>query len=127
MPSMPAQRSWLLDPSRLKLVHQCRRLIHSEFGIKLHLTDERLTEQLASYADRSRSDQLQQIWSRLKAEIPGYHAETEIDEPARRMYRGQAVAEPGQPGASPNQHHGDAATPRRQMIYRGQVVDALGD
>ncbi len=27
-----SERSWLFDPSLLKLVHQCRRLIQSEFG-----------------------------------------------------------------------------------------------
>lgn len=118
MTSMPAERSWLLDPSRLKLVHQCRRLIQTEFGIKLHLTDTQLTDQLASYADRSRSNQLRQTWNRLKEEIPGYDPQPESEEPTRRVYRGQPIAEPGKE----NTDQAEAPAPKRQVIYRGQVV-----
>ena len=61
MTSLASERSWLLDPSVLKLVHQCRRLIHTEFGVKLHLTEEHLDQQLAEYARKTRSTQLIKI------------------------------------------------------------------
>ncbi|MDX1755129.1 MAG: hypothetical protein R3175_03630 [Marinobacter sp.] len=122
MTSMPAERSWLLDPSRLKLVHQCRRLIHTEFGVKLHLTDDALTEKLADFAGRSRSSQLQRTWSQLKEAIPGYQSPPATEEPTRRVYRGQVVAEESNKESASSRSGEEAAAPKRQVIYRGQVV-----
>ncbi|MCH8499377.1 MAG: hypothetical protein LAT63_12940 [Marinobacter sp.] len=111
----PAERSWLFDPQLLKLVHQCRRLIQAEFGVKLHLTDDHLEQQLAGYAQRSRSSQLASLWKRLEPCLPqGY--EVEAEEPQKRRYRGQVLLQDST-GAEP-------AAPRkpRTIVYRGQVV-----
>ncbi|CAN0601554.1 unnamed protein product, partial [Ectocarpus sp. 12 AP-2014] len=70
MTSLASQRSWLLDPGLLKLVHQCRRLIHTEFGVKLHLTEEHLEAQLADYARKTRSTQLTRTWETLVERVP---------------------------------------------------------
>lgn len=113
MTFLASQRSWLLDPGLLKLVHQCRRLIHTEFGVKLHLTEEHLEQQLADYARKTRSSQLTRTWATLTEQVP----QLRIPEPGgdeeedRRTYRGQVVAEE------------DAPRPQRsKRIYRGQVV-----
>ncbi|MDX1551739.1 MAG: hypothetical protein R3198_03890 [Marinobacter sp.] len=114
MTSLASQRSWLLNPGLLKLVHQCRRLIHTEFGVKLHLTEEHLEEQLADYARKTRSSQLSRTWATLTEQVPHLRmAEPEEDdeEAYERTYRGQAVAE------------GETPRPQRsKRIYRGQVV-----
>ena len=70
MTTLASDRNWILDPVRLKLVHQCRRLIHTEFGVKLHLTEENLAQQLADYAQKTRSSHLVRVWNTLKAQVP---------------------------------------------------------
>lgn len=124
MTSLASERSWLLDPGLLKLVHQCRRMIHTEFGVKLHLTEEHLEQRLADYARKTRSSQLIRTWETLKERVPHLDiAEPENDksEGAKRTYRGQAIAEDSN---DKNSHQeGEEARPRRtKVIYRGQVV-----
>ena len=80
MTSLASERSWLLDPSVLKLVHQCRRLIHTEFGVKLHLTEEHLDQQLADYARKTRSSQLTRVWETLKERVPQLNIEPEEED-----------------------------------------------
>ncbi|SDW92823.1 hypothetical protein [Marinobacter mobilis] len=129
MISTAPERNWLFDPALLKLVHQCRRLIHTEFGIKLHLTDDQLQQQLADYAGKSRSNQLTRVWNSLKEQIPGY------DEPEaargtaqeghtnRRVYRGQVIVDAPRSSTDETDHrHEAAATTKKKIIYRGQVV-----
>lgn len=100
MTSLASERSWLMDPSVLKLVHQCRRLIHTEFGVKLHLTEENLEQQLADYAQKSRSNQLKHTWETLKEQVPQLDIEPSEDDEGKH-----------------------AETPRKtKVIYRGQVV-----
>lgn len=128
---MATERSWLFDPNLLKLVHQCRRLIHSEFGVKLHLTDDHLEKQLADYANRSRSGQLRRVWDSLKHRIPGYD-DTLADKPesteggtGKRIYRGQVIetdARPTHEKALPAAEFGAMAAPKKKVIYRGQVI-----
>lgn len=115
------ERNWLFDPNRLKLVHQCRRLIHSEFGIKLHLTDEQLPQQLADYAEKSRSSQLARVWNALKVQIPGYTEGEGLG--TRRVYRGQVISDEP-PARSADREHPLAGAPatKKKIIYRGQVV-----
>ena len=123
MTFLASERSWLLDPSVLKLVHQCRRLIHSEFGVKLHLTDEHLEQQLADYARKTRSTHLTRTWETLKEQVPQLNIEPEAeDDGLKRTYRGQVIADA--PTASDeNQEEGDTDPPRKKkIIYRGQVV-----
>ncbi|MDK8465554.1 hypothetical protein [Marinobacter sp. SS13-12] len=113
MTFLASQRSWLLDPGLLKLVHQCRRLIHTEFGVKLHLTEEHLEQQLADYARKTRSSQLTRTWAALTEQVPQLRmAEPEEDEEGdKRTYRGQAPVEEETPRPQ-----------RSKRIYRGQVV-----
>lgn len=121
MSAMAHERSWLLDPSLLKLVHQCRRLIHSEFGVKLHLTEAQLGQRLASYVEQSRSDHLARTWAQLQDRVPDLQPQA-AEEPPKRMYRGQAIAEPEPRPATAETGGGDAPPRRSKVIYRGQVV-----
>ncbi|MDX1599066.1 hypothetical protein [uncultured Marinobacter sp.] len=124
MTSLASERSWLLDPGLLKLVHQCRRMIHTEFGVKLHLTEEHLEQRLADYARKTRSSQLIRTWETLKERVPHLDiAETEDDNPegSKRTYRGQAMPEDS--NGKDSHEEGEEARPRRtKVIYRGQVV-----
>ena len=126
MNTLASERGWLLDPTLLKLVHQCRRLIHSEFGVKLHLTEQHLEQQLADYASKSRSSHLVRTWEALRAQVPQLQRDsdnTEVGESPKRMYRGQAIADDRPPKAAREEEQGDGMPPRkRQVIYRGQVI-----
>lgn len=126
MNTLASERGWLLDPHLLKLVHQCRRLIHSEFGVKLHLTEQHLEQQLADYAGKSRSGHLIRTWETLKAQVPQLQRDsenTEERENPKRMYRGQAIAD-GQPARAVEEGEPKDGTPprKKKVIYRGQVV-----
>lgn len=126
MNTLASERGWLLDPNLLKLVHQCRRLIHSEFGVKLHLTEQHLEQQLADYAGKSRSGHLVRTWEALKAQVPQLQRDsgnTEDGENPRRMYRGQAIAD-DQPARTleEGEQNGDTPPRKKQVIYRGQVI-----
>jgi hypothetical protein len=95
---MGSENSWLLNPVLLKLVHQCRRLIQSEFGVRLHLTDDDLEQRLAEYAGKTRSPDLTRTWEKLAPQIPGLELAGPEREPEKtaenrpkRIYRGQVV------------------------------------
>jgi len=106
------ERSWLFEPELLRLVHQCRRLIQSEFGVKLHLNQEDLEQQLAGYAEKTRSRHLVHTWEALKQRVP----ELGEDETPIKMYRGQPVFnESGKEDQPPRPRH-------NKVIYRGQVI-----
>lgn len=123
MSTMASDRSWLLNPGPLKLFNQCRRLIQSEFGVKLRTTDEELEHRLAEYAGKTRSSQLTKIWEALKPQIPALEmpagedsADQNSADRSKQMYRGQPIAEDGAPSRNnPEQ--------RKKLIYRGQVVE----
>lgn len=123
MASLASERNWLFNPSIMKKVQQCRRLIHMEFGVKVHLTEETLVEQLESYAGKSRSDALSRTWAELKEAVPELEsALAESESAGRRSYRGQSI-----PDAEPamNRGHDDREQthPRKtKVIYRGRVV-----
>lgn len=121
MTSLASERSWLMDRSVLKLVHQCRRQIHTEFGVKLHLTEEHLEKQLADYARKTRSTQLTRTWKTLTEQVPQLNIEPE-DDGLKRNYRGQVIADA--PTTSANEGStGEMNPPRKKkVIYRGQVV-----
>ncbi|KEF30283.1 hypothetical protein D777_03459 [Marinobacter nitratireducens] len=126
MTSLASERSWLLDPGLLKLVHQCRRLIHTEFGVKLHLTEEHLEKQLASYASKTRSSHLVRTWESLKEQVPQLKLEEEttegeVEDTPKRMYRGQVIAEsePETKAAAPTP---EELARKKKVIYRGQVI-----
>src|SRR5690554_5211726 len=91
MNSATIARNWLFDPSLLNLVHQCGRLIQSEFGVKLHLNEADLAEHLAEYAAKTRSTHLVHTWEALEQRMHELSAETEEESVAPRMYRGQVV------------------------------------
>ena len=124
MASLASERSWLFNPSTMKKVQQCRRLIQMEFGVKVHLTEEALVEQLDSYAGKSRSDALNRTWAELKSAIPELaEALSRTESVSKRTYRGQSI-----PDAEPsmNDAPSDPGQPqprKTKVIYRGQVVD----
>jgi len=102
MSKMTSERSWLLNPGLLKLVHQCRRLIQSEFGVKLHLTENRLEYRLAEYVCKTRSPHLIRTWEALAPQIPNLELTEAQEDPekdgekktptrAKRIYRGQII------------------------------------
>lgn len=125
MTSLASERSWLLDPALLKLVHQCRRLIRSEFGVKLHLTEEHLEQQLAAYASKTRSSHLTDTWKTLQEQVPHLCVEAENDADkahSKRMYRGQEIAEDCSPVTSAGEPAREDLPRKKKVIYRGQVV-----
>lgn len=122
MSTLASERSWLLDPSLLKLVHECRRLIRSEFGVKLRLTEENLEVRLATYAGQSRSAHLSRTWDALKQQVPQLATADDGEPETRRMYRGQAIADP-EPGTAPAANTAEAPPVKsKTIIYRGQVI-----
>ncbi|MCK7549053.1 hypothetical protein ACFPQA_17260 [Marinobacter koreensis] len=124
MSTLASERSWLLDPNLLKLVHQCRRLIQSEFGVKLHLTEQHLEERLADYAGKTRSPHLIRTWEALKAQVPQLSVSTDPGEgQPKRLYRGQVIEEePGNPAGAAEPD--SPPLPRKtKVIYRGQVIE----
>lgn len=121
MTSLAYERSWLMNPGLLKLVHQCRRLIQSEFGVKLHLTEEHLELQLADYASKTRSPQLIRTWETLKPQIPNLDLQEDSDH-SKRMYRGQEIAEETSRGDSRASETEAEKTRKKKVIYRGQVI-----
>lgn len=125
MTSLASERSWLLDPGLLKLVHQCRRLIRSEFGVKLHLTEEHLEQQLAEYAGKTRSSHLSRTWEALKEQVPqlSLAADNETDAgPPKRMYRGQEIIEESQTAGAEQTSAEEEQPRKKKVIYRGQVI-----
>lgn len=119
MTSPATERSWLFDPSILKQVHQCRKLIHMEFGVKLHLTDDALEQRLASYAGKSRSASLGRTWCTLQEQVPelrAYLPESETGDGAKTL-RGQNLV--SNHDSSPE---GPTKKTTRTITYRGQTV-----
>lgn len=122
MNSVASERSWLFDPSLLKLVHQCRRLIQSEFGVKLHLNEDHLEQHLAEYAGKTRSQHLVHTWEALKQRVPELN-QISTDQPAAKTYRGQPIANDDDVKVRNGETGEEEARPRKkQVIYRGQVV-----
>lgn len=121
MTSLASERSWIMNPGLLKLVHQCRRLIQSEFGVKLHLTEEHLEQQLADYASKTRSTHLIRTWETLKPQIPNLDLHDDTDN-SKRMYRGQEIAEETSRGDSRTSETEAEKTRKKKVIYRGQVI-----
>ena len=121
MISLASERSWLMNPGLLKLVHQCRRLIQSEFGVKLHLTEEHLEQHLADYASKTRSAHLIRTWETLKPQIPNLVLHDDTDN-EKRLYRGQEIAEETSRGDSSASETEAERTRKKKVIYRGQVI-----
>jgi len=120
MSTLQTERSWLLDRSNLKLVQQCCRLIESEFGVRLHLTEEHLEQQLAVYIRKSQNHDLAGAWQKLLGQVPELAEKTE--EHPKKMYRGQVIAE-DRPQTQAGEAEQEAHLPRKkQIIYRGQVI-----
>jgi hypothetical protein len=114
-----------MNPDRLRLVHQCRRLIQSEFGVELRLTEEHLEQKLADYAEKTRSSHLTRIWEALKPQIPNLELpedEGEKKTAPKRMYRGQEIVDEPPKPAGDEAEAGEPAPRKQKMIYRGQVV-----
>ena len=125
MTSLASERSWLLDPGLLKLVHQCRRLIRSEFGVKLHLTEEHLEQQLAEYASKTRSSHLCRTWETLKEQVPQLSEAVENEEQpgqTKRMYRGQEIIDEREMTGAEERSAEEDQPRKKKVIYRGQVI-----
>ncbi len=123
MASLASDRNWLFNPSTMKKVQQCRRLIQMEFGVKLHLTEKALVDEMDRFARQSRSDTLARTWAELKEAVPELaDAVAEAPSPSgRRTYRGQAIPD----SEWDLKRTGDAvdSPPRRtKVIYRGRAV-----
>ncbi|GGY83852.1 hypothetical protein [Marinobacter zhanjiangensis] len=123
MASLASERNWLFNPSTMKKVQQCRRLIQMEFGVKVHLNEESLVEQLESYAGKSRSDTLNRTWTELKEAVPELADALTRSEPVtKRTYRGQPIAD-AEPAMKSAQDEREESHPRKtKVIYRGRVV-----
>lgn len=119
MMTLAPERSWLLDRGLLKLVHQCRRLILAEFGVKLHLTDDDLETRLATYARQSRSSHLTRTWEELIDQVPELASEEESTASDEKLYRGQAVVE--QPETAEAAASGNEGK-MRTITYRGRKM-----
>lgn len=125
MAFLATDRNWLFTPSTMKKVQQCRRLIQMEFGIKLHLTEETLVEQIEGFAGKSRSDTLGKTWRQLKEEVPELAETLAISTPdtTKRTYRGQPLADAAPETAHRSADHPSMEQPRKtRVIYRGRVV-----
>lgn len=122
MKSQAPLTNWLFDPNLLKLVNQCRRLIHAEFGVKLHLTEENLEQQLAHYAAETDSSELSRVWATLVEQVPHLQAAelSEDNGQARRNLRGQIIAE--DPPVDRGETSEGEEPQRAKRIYRGQVI-----
>lgn len=121
MTSQLSPENWLFDPQVLKLVRECRRLVRSEFGVTLHLTETHLAEQLADFSGQSRSMHLPRTWSVILKKVPELLTASRKT-PTKRMYRGQEVMidTPPTPQAGTGS---ETQSPRRtRVIYRGQEV-----
>ncbi|MDO6444048.1 MULTISPECIES: hypothetical protein [unclassified Marinobacter] len=119
MNPIATERSWLFDPSLLKLVHQCRRLIQSEFGVKLHFDEADLEQHLADYASKTRSRHLIHTWETLKRRVPELQTQDEEQNPTPKTYRGQAIMEDQR--ERKEESFGEEPQ-HKKRIYRGQVV-----
>ena len=130
MSTLASERSWLLNPGPLKLFHQCRRLIQSEFGVKLRLTEDHLEQRLAEYAGKTRSSHLTRTWEALAPQIPTLELPSKdetsgkaTENRPKRMYRGQPVADSEATSSKTEVDTTDAEAPTTsRKIYRGQVV-----
>lgn len=123
MMSEISRENWLFDPQVLKLVRECRRLVHSEFGVKLHLTETGLAENLADFSSQSQSERLPQTWSAIMDKVPDLV--TSSHEPStspKRMYRGQAVVTETPPAPAPGSDSEISELGRTKVIYRGREV-----
>ena len=123
MASLASERNWLFHPATMKKIQQCRRLIQMEFGVKLHLTEDALVEQLNDYAGKSRSDALSRTWTDLKASVPELADAVAASESAtRRTYRGQAIPDDPSPMNVASGDNGESQPRKAKVIYRGRVV-----
>ncbi|NWO04950.1 MAG: hypothetical protein HLX50_04440 [Alteromonadaceae bacterium] len=116
MNSTANERSWLFEPELLRLVHQCRRLIQSEFGVKLHLNQDDLEQQLAEYAQQTRSRHLVHTWEALKQRVP----ELGEDDKPVKTYRGQTIYE--EQGSKSGEGKHPPRPRQNKIVYRGQVI-----
>ncbi|WP_372965343.1 hypothetical protein [Marinobacter sp.] len=118
-----SERSWLLDRGNLKLVRQCCRLIESEFGVRLHLTEEHLEQKIEGYVRKSLNLLLPYTWKSLLAQVPELaELEQKPEEPPKRMYRGQEIVEDRREGEGVQASQQGHLPRKKQVIYRGQVI-----
>lgn len=126
--------NWLMQYRLLRLVNQCRRLIQSEFGVKLHLTDNDLRERLAELAGRSRAQSLQRVYAELRLALIDFEGPDNLlvtppPTPQQKRYRGQLMhdgieEEDGLPRMATEEPPPMAAADKRHTrVYRGRVIN----
>lgn len=136
--------NWLMQYRLLRLVNQCRRLIQSEFGVRLHLTDADLRERLSEFAGRTRTQSLQRVYAELRLALIDFEGpDTLLVTPPptvhQKRYRGQLLddGKPEDGGSSvaestpatrttpetltPNEEKKNTGKPQR--IYRGRIIN----
>lgn len=59
--SVQRNRRWLLKPENLARVRQCRRLIQREFGVTLHLDDDKVLAAIRDYGNVSNNLELRRL------------------------------------------------------------------
>lgn len=132
--------NWLMQYRLLRLVNQCRRLIQSEFGVRLTLTDDNLRAELATYAGKTRNQSLQRVYAELRLALiefegPDPFLVTPAAAPTnQRRYRGQVMhtadevaEEDGLPSMMPQPVADKADEPQAKThykrMYRGREVE----
>ncbi|WP_111656116.1 hypothetical protein [Isoalcanivorax indicus] len=126
--------NWLMQYRLLRLVNQCRRLIQSEFGVKLHLTDTDLRERLAEHAGRTRSQSLQRVYAELRLALIDFEGPdallvTPPPTPQLKRYRGQVMREDadeedGLPPLPREEPPPVVTDKRHTRVYRGRVISS---
>ncbi|MCH8543648.1 MAG: hypothetical protein LAT61_08765 [Alcanivorax sp.] len=136
--------NWLMQYRLLRLVNQCRRLIQSEFGVRLTLTNDDLRAELATYAGKTRNQSLQRVYAELRLALIEFEGpDPLLATPAapsnQRRYRGQVMhtadeiaEEDGLPSMAPPAAEGASEGPSEKTpatkthykrMYRGRVVE----
>jgi hypothetical protein len=73
-------RNWTLRAENLAVVRECRRLVQQEFGITLHINDERMLEKICEFAARSNDRNLRRSALPVERLLMYGHLSGEFDE-----------------------------------------------
>jgi len=73
-------RNWMLRAENLSIVRECRRLVQKEFGVTLHINDERMLEKICEFAARSQERSLQRVALPIERLLMYGHLSGEFDD-----------------------------------------------
>lgn len=112
--------NWALSSSNLIIARNCIKLIESEFGERLRLSDDTFLFKLGRYAKKTRSSRTLMMCSKLAVAT----GEDNLLEVADSMLKGKPAAEQTQNKASPTTPDKPAATnianSSEKVSYRGK-------